>query len=193
MTTVGWTPEHIETVHHAHLPVRRGGYNTDDVDRWIDHVLALMKAGREVPVAASGLRRSGLREGYSVEAVDALFGHIAGWQQTLLNAPSAAPQGSARTFVGQAVAPQPERIWTAQQMDWVRDSIFRPARGKRGYEEGEVDAFLDDVLLAMGKGEELPDIDSVRFYPPRVGRSGYEAMSVDRFLDELKRLRPILR
>ncbi|WP_460468482.1 DivIVA domain-containing protein [Calidifontibacter terrae] len=188
MTPVAWTPDHIATVRQAQLPVRRGGYHPDDVDRWIDHVVALMNAGREVPTAASGLRRTGLREGYSVEAVDALFGHIAGWQQELRAAQTMQAE-TVRSPV--AAVTKPVREWTPQQMDWVRESNFRPARGKRGYAEGEVDSFLDDVLLAMGKGEELPDVDSVRFYPPRAGRSGYEALSVDRFLDELKRLRPI--
>lgn len=188
VTPVGWTPEHIATVREVRLPVRRGGYHSRDVERWLDHVVALMNAGREVPVAASGLRKSPWRQGYSTEAVDALFGHIGAWQRELLRC-----QSTAQRPTNEPATSEPEREWTPQQMDWVRESIFRPARGKRGYEEGEVDAFLDDVLLAMGKGQELPDIDSVRFYPPRAGRSGYEALSVDRFLDELKRLRPILR
>lgn len=182
-----WTREHVATVRRAPLSKQRGGYNCDDVDRYLQHVVALMRAGREVPSApTSGLRRSPLKQGYSPAAVEALFGHIADWQ-TELAAPKRAPAEAMAAAV-------PERpYWTPQQLDWVRESNFRPARGKRGYAEDEVDSFLDRVLIAMTKGEELPDIDSVRFYPPRAGRAGYEALAVDKFLDDLKRLRPLLR
>ncbi|MBC9956629.1 DivIVA domain-containing protein [Yimella sp. cx-51] len=185
VTAVPWTPEHVAVVSNARLAKKRGGYNCDDVDRVLQHTVALMRSRRQVPpVPATGLRRSSLREGYTVEAVDALFGHIAQWQDELL-------AHSASAVAAPVVASDVRLSWTPQQMDWVRESNFRPARGKRGYAEDEVDKFLDEVLLAMGKGEALPDIDSVRFYPPRAGRAGYEALSVDRFLDELKRIRPL--
>lgn len=189
MTSVPWTPEHVATVTRARLTKQRGGYNVDDVDRCLKHVVALMRAGREVPPqSVSALRQSPWRPGYSTEAVAALFTHIATWQQELQAVEDA------RTHSVEPGLQQSHRLyWTPQQMDWVRESYFRPARGKRGYAEDEVDSFLDEVLLAMGKGEQLPDIDSVRFYPPRAGRSGYEAISVDKFLDDLARLRPIIR
>ncbi|REF29770.1 DivIVA domain-containing protein [Calidifontibacter indicus] len=182
-----WTQDHVTTVRKARLSKQRGGYQCDDVDRYLEHAVALMRAGREVPAApVTGLRRSTWREGYSTDAVEALFSHIAGWQADLL-----ADTGSQATTTG-VLAPK-RMYWTPQQLDWVRESNFRPARGKRGYAEDEVDSFLDTVLIAMTKGEELPDIDTVRFFPPRVGRTGYEALAVDKFLDDLKRLRPILR
>lgn len=185
--SVPWTTEHVATVSRARLTKQRGGYHVDDVDRYLKHAVALMRAGREVPPAPlTGIRRSVWREGYCVEAVVALFSHIAEWQAALLATPEADSL--------HAGDPLPKQIyWTPQQRDWVRESNFRPARGRRGYAEDEVDAFLDQVLVAMTKGEHLPDIDSVRFYPPRTGRSGYEALAVDKFLDDLKRLRPILR
>ncbi len=185
-TSVPWTPDHVATVSKARLTKQRGGYQCDDVDRYLQHAVALMRAGREVPPApTTGLRRSTWREGYSTDAVEALFSHISGWQADLL---AGEPDPATTTGV---LAPQ-RMYWTPQQLDWVRESNFRPARGKRGYAEDEVDAFLDTVLIAMTKGQELPSIDEVRFFPPRVGRSGYEALAVDKFLDDLKRLRPIL-
>lgn len=186
---VAWTEEHVRTVRQARLGTQRGGYHPDDVDRRLDHVVALMEAGRSVPSQIHGLRRViALREGYSIAAVDALFGNIAEWQRRI-TAPQRA--GTPRKKTQKAV--RRRTVWTPQQMDWVREVQFRPARGRKGYAEEEVDAFLDEVLVCMTKGEELPDIDSVLFYPPRTGQSGYETLGVDRFLDDLKRLRPVVK
>ena len=143
MNSVPWTREHVATVRRAPLSKQRGGYNCDDVDRYLQHVVALMRAGGEVPSAPmSGLRRSPLKQGYSPAAVEALFGHIADWQTEL-----AAPKRAPAEAMAAAVPQRP--YWTPQQLDWVRESNFRPARGKRGYAEDEVDSFLDRVLIAM--------------------------------------------
>ena len=82
---MSWTQDHVTTVRKARLSKQRGGYQCDDVDRYLEHAVALMRAGREVPAApVTGLRRSTWREGYSRDAVEALFSHIAGWQADLL-------------------------------------------------------------------------------------------------------------
>lgn len=194
MMQTPWTSQHIEYVEHATLPRQRGGYVTGDVDRQLQRILALMKAGRQVPqIAPTALRRTRIREGYTPEKVEALMDQLMAWQRELdqvrrAEEPAAAPTPSRPS----APVPRPtERLrWTRQQQEWVRESTFTLKGGSRSYEADEVDDFLDRVLVAMAKGEPLPDIESVKFYPPRFAKSGYDAIMVDEFLDQLASLRP---
>ncbi|UIJ35292.1 DivIVA domain-containing protein [Allobranchiibius sp. GilTou73] len=185
-----WTSTHVDTVRAARLPRQRGGYSVEDVDRQLARIAILMRQQRPVPqVSTLALRRSRLREGYTPEAVEALLAHVAAWQHDFdLASPPPNPQQPTSTDDRSG-----RREWTGKQQDWVREICFARRTGTRAYDEGEVDAFLDQVLLAMAKGEELPRIETVRFYPPKRGRGGYDAIAVDVFLDQLGTIRPILR
>lgn len=69
----------------------------------------------------------------------------------------------------------------------VRNVRFNPAgSGKRGYDEDEVDRFLDLIEETLrGLGELTPeDIRNVSFGKPRRGKPGYDADEVDSFLDQ---------
>ena len=184
-----WTSAHVDTVRAARLPRRRGGYSIEDVDRQLARIAILMRQQRPVPqVSTLALRRARLRDGYTPEAVDALLAHVAAWQHDFdLASPPPNPVPSAAAAGGRSGA----REWTVVQQDWVREICFARRTGSRAYDEGEVDAFLDKVLLAMAKGEELPGIETVRFFPPKRGRGGYDAIAVDVFLDQLGTIRPI--
>jgi len=189
MTQTPWTPQHIDWVEHADLPRQRGGYLMDDVDRQLRRLTALMRAEKSVPqVPSTALRRTHLREGYAPAAVEAVFDRIASWQQEL----DAVQRGGEPEAAARTRPPEQGLKWTRQQQEWVRESTFTRRSGSRAYAMDEVDDFLDKVLLAMAKGEPLPDIESVQFYPPRFGTSGYDAMVVDEFLDQLATLRPAL-
>ncbi len=192
-----WTSTHVETVRAARLPRQRGGYNAEDVDRQLARVAVLMQQHRPVPpISTLSLRRSRVREGYTPEAVEALLGHVAAWQEGF---DAVAPPPNPAQPQRNPPSPGPEsgggsrREWTHAQQDWVREVRFARRTGSRAYDETDVDTFLDTVLLAMAKGEQLPVIETVRFYPPRRGRGGYDAIAVDVFLDQLGTLRPILR
>jgi DivIVA domain-containing protein len=70
----------------------------------------------------------------------------------------------------------------------VRNVTFsRPPRGKRGYNEGEVDDFLDLVEAALrdptGRTLTPEQVRSVTFSKPRIGQRGYNEDDVDAFLD----------
>lgn len=188
-----WTATHVETIRGAQLPKTRGGYNVEDVDRHLARIEILMTQQQAVPaILTTGLRRSRLREGYAREAVEALLGHVAAWQEDFdLAGPPPNPQTGARRDSDWSDGDQ-RREWTHRQQDWVREIRFTRRTGSRAYEEGDVDDFLDRVLFAMAKGQELPEIETVRFYPPRLGRGGYDAIAVDVFLDQLGTIRPIL-
>lgn len=71
-----------------------------------------------------------------------------------------------------------------------------PPRGKRGYDEGEVDAFrrrLEEHLRnpqAVG-GLTTAEVDSVAFSKPAIGQRGYDPDEVDAFLERaVKQLKP---
>lgn len=196
-----WTATHVETVNAARLPHERGGYNTEDVDRQIARMAVLMRQQRPVPhISVLSLRRSRLRDGYAPAAVEALFAHVVSWQQDFDHAapppnptPIAKPGSGARVGTSEASdRAGAQREWTHTQQDWVREVRFARRTGTRAYDEGDVDGFLNRVLTAMAKGDELPPIQSVRFYPPKRARGGYDAIAVDVFLDQLGTIRPIL-
>lgn len=60
----------------------------------------------------------------------------------------------------------------------------KPPRGRRGYQESQVDKFLDRVenaLLGQG-GLTANDVREVKFSRPLIGRRGYDETEVDAFL-----------
>jgi DivIVA domain-containing protein len=68
----------------------------------------------------------------------------------------------------------------------ITQARFTPVRLHPGYDMAEVDALLDHVGAALGRGEPVVDLlDSAR--PARVRfREGYDIAEVDAFLSELR-------
>lgn len=171
------------------LPMQpRGGYVVADVQRQLDRVASLMRAGQPVPpVNPAGLRKAHFREGYAPESVKALFDNIAEWQRQL---DATAPKPSEETEAA-AEEKSDRLIWTREQQVWVREITFAATRFGQAYEVDQVDDFLDVVLRAMANGEPLPNIKSAQFHMARPTRGGYDAAAVDHFLDQLERIRPL--
>jgi DivIVA domain-containing protein len=73
-------------------------------------------------------------------------------------------------------------------IDWIRNATFRTTRLRPGYDEDEVDAFLDYVLEVLSRGQRLHrlQVRCVEFSTTRL-RPGYEMEDVDRFLIEVER------
>ena len=70
----------------------------------------------------------------------------------------------------------------------VHNVVFKkPPIGKRGYDEDEVDAFLDLVEQALaGTRPMAPDeVATVRFGRGSLTRRGYDESQVDDFLDRV--------
>ncbi len=200
MTQTPWTDEQVQYVERIRFPMQRGGFVPEDVDRQLHRIVTLMRAEQAVPqVAPTAMRRTRLRQAYAPAPVEKLFDQIMIWQREVQAAGPAqdpAPEPApAAPQAGTAAAPRhtEETLrWTRQQQDWVRESTFGKRGGSNAYVMDEVDDFLDRVLVAMAKGEPLPPIESVKFYPPRFAQSGYDAIEVDEFLDQLMTLRPAL-
>jgi DivIVA domain-containing protein len=70
-------------------------------------------------------------------------------------------------------------------------AFSKAGRGERGYDEDEVDAFLERVKAALrdpaATGGVTPsDFDNVAFSKPPIGKRGYHEEEVDAFLDLVK-------
>ena len=71
----------------------------------------------------------------------------------------------------------------------VRSAAFdKPPWGKRGYDEDEVDAFLQLAALRLeGRGQlSAGDVRSATFDKPPWGKRGYNEDQVDAFLEVLE-------
>ncbi|WP_434450918.1 DivIVA domain-containing protein [Lentzea sp. E54] len=71
----------------------------------------------------------------------------------------------------------------------VRNVAFhRPPRGRRGYQESQVDAFLDRIEATLLGQDNLTgkDVRDVRFSRPLIGRRGYDETEVDAFLGQIE-------
>jgi DivIVA domain-containing protein len=83
-------------------------------------------------------------------------------------------------------------VWPAQEhmqplAEWVETREFSTTRQPPGYDEEEVDAFLDairDTFLGIREPSLTPDeIRKIKFSTTRL-RPGYDEEEVDAFLDE---------
>ena len=68
----------------------------------------------------------------------------------------------------------------------ITHAQFRPVRLREGYEMSDVDALLDRIVAALGRGEPVgPVIDAAHLTHVRL-REGYSLGEVDRFLAEVR-------
>ncbi|SEQ19534.1 DivIVA domain-containing protein [Lentzea xinjiangensis] len=71
----------------------------------------------------------------------------------------------------------------------VRNVAFhRPPRGRRGYQESQVDAFLDRIEATLLGQDNLTgkNVRDIRFSRPLIGRRGYDETEVDAFLSRVE-------
>lgn len=71
----------------------------------------------------------------------------------------------------------------------IRNVAFhRPPRGRRGYQESQVDAFLDRIEATLLGQDNLTgkDVRDIRFSRPLIGRRGYDETEVDAFLGQIE-------
>lgn len=71
----------------------------------------------------------------------------------------------------------------------VRHHDFKkPPIGKRGYDEDEVDAYLQVIAAALDGHSRLSanEVHNVAFKKPPIGKRGYDEEEVDTFLDAIE-------
>jgi DivIVA domain-containing protein len=111
------------------------------------------------------------------------------WWRFWTAAPSAAadspgpgyPQGSPEASSGPVVVPD-----AAALIERIRTARFSTTRLQPGYDEQEVDKFLDKLVEDLGEGGllDLAAVRDVTFSTTRL-RPGYTEQEVDDFLDEV--------
>jgi DivIVA domain-containing protein len=87
-------------------------------------------------------------------------------------------------------ADAPDRVTPEQLIGYLRKAHFDGTRGRRGYQQGEVNAFLLRLAEAVAEGEPLAAlVRRQRFTQVRL-EHGYEIREVDEFLAAVVDLDP---
>ncbi|MFB9906805.1 DivIVA domain-containing protein [Allokutzneria oryzae] len=172
------TPEEIRSVVFAKPPRGERGYSDDDVDAFLDRVEATLRGEDTLtPQEVLEVRfppARWRRRGYDEDAVDDFLDRAVETLKAL------AEEGEARE------KPSAERIRAAD----IGKVVFKkPARGKAGYDDEEVDAFLDRIEATL-RGEDsltAKKIKAARFKPAKRRGDAYDEDQVDAFLRRITR------
>ena len=169
------------------------GYHRKQVDQFVNHV-ELALGGAVPPPTAAEVREAGfelVRGGYVTADVDRALDAI---EERVLVAQATGrrgrsdPDSEVAFLKGELTAPYMQR--------------FARARGlRRGYDIDDVDAFIDQVLVALDVSDPSAgslsssriSVDMVRSAPFRSRRGGYREDAVDQMLDRVVELLMVLR
>lgn len=175
------TPESVRGIHFAMPQVGQWGYDAAQVDEFLEQ-LARTLAG-EGTLTADDLRRIrfdtprfGAR-GYQEDQVDEFLDRVRVELELRQRGIRPVPAPSIGSPATDLLTPE----------DVHRVQFSRAPVGRRGYNEEEVDAFLDLVAATLahdGPGSlTVADVQAVRFTDCRLGTRGYQRDEVDAFLD----------
>jgi DivIVA domain-containing protein len=174
-------------------PFGRRGYRESEVDAFLDRVERTLRAKQDqtdgptdvvtaVDVHHVTFHKSGFGErGYDEREVDDLLDAIETELDRLTSADEVdrpAPTALRRRVPLGQIGP-----------DQVRGAEFNRAPfGKRGYDEEEVDLFLDRIEATLRGADAVTatEIHNVLFSKPPIGRRGYNEDQVDTFLDRVE-------
>jgi len=165
------------------------GYRETEVDTFLDRIERTLQSKRDgseqppdavtsVDVHHVSFHKSGFGErGYDEREVDDFLDAVEAELDRLVNANHAAPTAIRLRNAGQVGAEQ------------VHGAEFNRAPfGKRGYDEEEVDGFLDRIEATLRGDDDVTasEIHSVLFSKPPIGKRGYNEDQVDAFLDRVE-------
>jgi len=161
----------------------RSGYDPAEVDALIGRIEATLGRGpRDVElVTADDVRGATFRArrgGYQETAVDFALEAFVVALETLARSPI-------RLAMAEPTGDLLREEWFESQAAKVERVAFRPGRMGTGYNEDEVDAFLDRIVATLRDTTEYPvtakDVREVRFSTV-LFRAGYLIADVDSFL-----------
>lgn len=158
------TAREVQDFEFSYAPPGQVGYDEDDVDTFLDLVVVTLE---RMPAPLFPVPPSPL------------------------TSPAAlAPPSSPLPPPAPPVRPRPgpgTRPLTARD---VRTAAFgKPPRGRRGYQESQVDKFLDRIENTLLGQDDLTarEVREVRFSRPMFGRRGYDETEVDAFLARVEK------
>ncbi|MBP2340756.1 DivIVA domain-containing protein [Saccharothrix coeruleofusca] len=176
------TAQDLRQVTFHRPPPGLPGYDESQVDAFLDRVEETLR-GRD-DVTEQDVRRMRFRParpGYHAAEVDAFLELVA---ETLRSTPQrrqavAPATGAHATSTGMRPAPR----LTPQDVRGVR--FHKPRPGNRGYEEGEIDAFLERIEATLRGQDDLTalEVQEAEFSYAPAGQVGYDEDDVDTFLD----------
>jgi DivIVA domain-containing protein len=188
------TPQDVRGVRfHKPRPGNRG-YHEGEIDAFLDRIENTLAGrddltAREVQDFEFSYAPPG-RIGYDEDDVDTFLDLVV---VTLERVPLVVPGRTAPPLSPPPpppVRPRPgpgTRPLTARD---VRTAAFgKPPRGRRGYQESQVDKFLDRIENTLLGQDDLTaqEVREVRFSRPMFGRRGYDENEVDAFLAQIEK------
>lgn len=181
-TTPGPAGELISQITGAAFRVTRlrPGYDKSDVEAFLGTIADALRRG-EVPDPARvrdvQFRTTRLSSGYEEDEVDRFLDEIERGLQAL--AQQACPAGGP----GAAGMPGPRALIEA-----ITGARFRVPSGAQGYDQREVDLFLDKLAGTLSRGDRLNprELRDAAFSPAFPG-AGYAKQDVDELLDAIRR------
>jgi DivIVA domain-containing protein len=167
------------------------GYRDAEVDAFIDRLERTLIARRDggdepsdavhsVDVHHVTFHKAGFGDrGYDEQQVDDLLDAA---ELELDRISDDAAQAPAPT----ALRPRSAGVISPEQVRTVE--FNRAPFGKRGYDEEEVDLFLDRIEETLSGRDNLSvhEIQGVQFSKPPIGKRGYNEVQVDAFLDRVE-------
>ncbi len=149
------------------------GYHRHEVDAFVDRIegtlgRAPLYAARVSVIEVGDVRFKAKLGGYRMSAVDVALESYSRELERLGGRRHRLTSGDADRLIGM-----------------VRNVRFAPTRMTEGYDESQVDAFLDTMIVALREHRALAtDVRAARFGVTRA-RRGYRQPEVDAFLDHL--------
>ncbi|MFE2755753.1 DivIVA domain-containing protein [Actinosynnema sp. NPDC059335] len=181
------TPQDVRGVRfHKPRPGNRG-YHEGEIDAFLDRIENTLAGrddltAREVQDIEFAYAPPG-QVGYDEDDVDTFLDLVVVTLERMPTPPRAVPPPP-------PVRPRPgpgARPLTARD---VRTAAFgKPPRGRRGYQESQVDKFLDRIENTLLGQDDLTarEVREVRFSRPMFGRRGYDETEVDAFLARVEK------
>ncbi len=159
------TAREVQDFEFSYAPPGQVGYDEDDVDTFLDLVVVTLERMPAPPFAVPPVSPASL-----VPPVPAA------------PASPVPPVPPVRPRPGPGTRPLTARD--------VRTAAFgKPPRGRRGYQESQVDKFLDRIENTLLGQDDLTarEVREVRFSRPMFGRRGYDETEVDAFLARVEK------
>jgi len=205
--------------HAAFVTTRfKAGYDLEEVDVFIESIAAALRAWETGPVSGPSYRilasddvsskkfsTTSLREGYEQDAIDLFMDEAA---RTLQDHETRARGHGAVGPGGYGIVRDPNgedpsgqtaaagQTATMATADWVQDMKFQATKFREGYEQDEIDEYLDELVATLRAWETSAatggppphgvqtssDVRNKKFQGTKF-REGYEQDEVDKFLD----------
>ncbi|MEU4448476.1 DivIVA domain-containing protein [Actinosynnema sp. NPDC050801] len=162
------TAREVQDFEFGYAPPGQVGYDEDDVDTFLDLVVVTLE---RMPTPPAPVRPRSTSASASASASSATI--------SALGAPPVVPP---RPRPGPGTRPLTARD--------VRTAAFgKPPRGRRGYQESQVDKFLDRIENTLLGQDDLTarEVREARFSRPMFGRRGYDETEVDAFLARIEK------